>query len=149
MNKSFMMKTAQVQRKCYIIDANNEILGKIATKAATILRGKHKPTFTPNVDTGDMVVVINAEKVRVTGKKLQQKEYQRFSGYPSGQKSVKLEDMLKKAPKEVIRLAVNRMIPSGALGNQMRTKLKVYVGDKHPHQAQKPEKIEISIKGNN
>lgn len=143
MQKTYMAKASDVERKCYIIDAQDKILGKVATKAATILRGKHKATFTPHVDTGDMVIVTNAEKVKVTGKKLQQKEYQRYSGYPSGQKTMKLEVMLKKAPTEVIRLAIKRMIPSGPLGNQMRTKLKIYKGDVHPHQAQKPIPLEV------
>lgn len=141
--KTYMAKASEVERKCYLIDANNKILGRIATKAAVILRGKHKSTFTPHVDTGDMVVIINAEKVKVTGNKFKQKEYQRYSGYHSGQKIVKLEDMLKRAPTQVLRLAVNRMIPSGPLGNQIKTKLKIYKGDKHPHQAQKPIVLEI------
>ena len=141
--KTFMAKASQVDRKCYLIDANNKILGRVAAKAASILRGKHKPIFTPHVDTGDMVIIINAEKVKVTGNKLKQKEYQRYSGYHSGQKSVKLEEMLKKAPTQVIRLAVTRMIPSGALGNQAKTKLKIYKGDAHPHQAQNPIALEI------
>lgn len=142
--KTYMAKLSEVERKCYVIDAKDQILGRIATKAATILRGKHKPSYTPHVDTGDMVVIINAEKVKVTGNKLSQKEYKRYSGYPSGQKTVKLETMLEKAPTEVIRLAVNRMIPSGALGNKMRSKLKVYKGEEHPHVAQKPEPLEIA-----
>ncbi len=133
-----MAKASEIERKCYIIDAKDKILGRIAAKAATILRGKHKAIYTPHVDTGDMVVIINAEKVKVTGKKLEQKEYQRYSGYPSGQKSVKLSVMLEKAPTRVLRLAINRMIPSGPLGNQVKTKLKIYAGDQHPHQAQKP-----------
>jgi len=142
-NKTYMAKASEVDRKCYLIDAQDKILGRVAAKAATILRGKHKTTYTPHVDTGDMIVIINAEKVRVTGKKLQQKEYQRYSGYHSGQKSVKLEEMLKRAPTKVLQLAINRMIPSGPLGNQVKTKLKIYEGDKHPHQAQKPIPLEI------
>lgn len=141
--KTYMANAATVERKCYIIDATDQVLGRLAAKAATILRGKHKPTFTPHCDTGDQVIVINAEKIRVTGDKLNAKEYQRYSGYPSGQKSVKLKDMMNKSPEKVIQLAVNRMIPSGALGNKMRTKLKVYAGDSHPHQAQKPIPLEI------
>ncbi len=141
--KTYMANAATVERKCYVIDAKDQVLGRLAAKAATILRGKHKPTFTPHCDTGDQVIVINAEKIRVTGNKLNDKEYQRYSGYPSGQKSVKLKVMLEKAPEQVIRLAVNRMIPSGPLGNKMRTKLKVYAGDSHPHQAQKPIPLEI------
>jgi len=141
--KSYMAKVGETEQKCYIIDATNKILGKIATKAATILRGKHKPTFTPHIDTGDMVVIINAEKIQVTGNKLKQKEYQRYSGYHSGQKIVILEDMLKNAPTQVLRLAINRMIPSGPLGNKVKTKLKIYAGAKHPHAAQKPIPLEI------
>lgn len=143
MNTTYMAKSTEVEQKCYVIDAQDKILGKVAVKAADLLRGKGKPTYTPHVDSGDMVVVINAEKVRVSGQKLQQKTYQRYSGYPSGQKSVTLETMLKKAPHKVIELAVKRMIPSGALGNKIYTKLKVYAGDQHPHAAQKPITVEI------
>ena len=141
--KTYMAKSTEVECKCYLIDANNKVLGKIATKAATILRGKHKPTFTPHVDTGDMVVIINAEKVAVTGKKLEQKEYQRYSGYHGGQKIMKLKEMLKRAPTQVLKLAITRMIPSGPLGNKVKTKLKIYAGDQHPHAAQKPISLEI------
>ncbi len=142
-NKTYMAKATEVDRKCYIIDAQDKVLGKIAAKAATILRGKHKPTYTPHVDTGDMVIIINAEKVKVTGNKLKNKTYQRYSGYHSGQKTIVLEDLLKRAPEKVMQLAVYRMIPSGPLGNQVKTKLKIYAGDKHPHQAQKPIPLEI------
>ncbi len=138
-----MAKDATVERKCYIIDAKDKILGRIATKAATILRGKHKPTYTPHVDTGDMVIIINAEKFRVTGNKMEQKEYQRYSGYHGGQKIMKLEEMLKRAPTQPLRLAINRMIPSGPLGNKVKTKLKIYAGEDHPHTAQKPIPLEI------
>ena len=138
-----MAKANEVERKCYVIDAKDQILGKVAAKAAVVLRGKHKTIFTPHVDTGDYVVIINAAKVRVTGNKLQQKEYQRYSGYPSGQRIVKLADMLANKPTKVIELAVKRMIPSGALGNKVLTKLKIYADEKHPHQAQKPIPLEI------
>ncbi len=141
--KTYMAKAQTVERKCYLIDATDKVLGKIATKAATILRGKHKPTFTPHVDTGDMVVIINAEKVAVTGKKLEQKEYQRYSGYHGGQKIMKLDEMLKRAPTKVLELAITRMIPSGPLGNQVKTKLKIYAGNQHPHASQKPIPLEI------
>ncbi len=141
--KTYMAKVGEVEKKCYLIDAKDKILGRVAAKCATILRGKHKPQFTPFVDTGDMVIIINAEKIRVTGKKLTDKVYQRYSGYPSGQKSVRLEEMLAKRPTEVLTLAVKRMIPHGALGNKVETKLHVYAGDKHPHQAQKPILLEI------
>ena len=141
--KTYMAKAGDVEQKCYLIDAKDKILGRIATKAATILRGKHKPTFTPHVDTGDMVVIINAEKVAVTGNKLQQKEYQRYSGYHGGQKIMKLDEMLKRAPTQVLHLAITRMIPSGPLGNKVKTKLKIYAGENHPHKAQKPIALEI------
>ena len=138
-----MAKDSEVECKCYLIDAKDKILGRIATKAATILRGKHKPMFTPHVDTGDMVVIINAEKVKVTGNKLQQKQYQRYSGYHGGQKTMRLDEMLNRAPAQVLRLAITRMIPSGALGNKIKTKLKIYAGDKHPHSSQKPIPLDI------
>jgi len=141
--KSYIAKKNEFERKCYVIDANGKILGKIATKAATILRGKHKAIYTPNMDAGDMVVVINAEKIRVSGKKMKDKIYQRYTGYPSGQRCVALEDMLKKAPTKVLELAIKRMIPRGALGSAVRRKLKIYAGEAHPHQAQKPVAIEI------
>jgi len=141
--KTYMAKAHEVERKCYLIDAKDKVLGKIATKAATILRGKHKPTYTPHVDTGDTVVIINAEKVAVTGNKLKQKEYQRYSGYHGGQKIMKLNEMLKRAPTKVLELAITRMIPSGPLGSKVKKKLKIYAGDKHPHAAQKPIPLEI------
>ena len=141
--KTYLPKVEELQHKCYIIDATDKILGKVAVRAATILRGKNKPIFTPHLDTGDNVVIINAEKVKVTGKKLQQKKYLRYSGYPSGQKSVTLENMLAKAPTKVLQLAINRMIPQGRLGNKIRGHVRIYAGDKHPHQAQKPITVEL------
>ena len=138
MNKTYIAKPQDVIKQYYILDAKDKILGRVATKAAILLRGKHKPIFTPHVDTGDMVVVINADKVRVTGKKLTDKEYQRYSGYPSGQKRVKLADMLAQKPTEVLHLAIKRMIPQNKLGDKVLKKLRIYAGDKHPHQAQKP-----------
>jgi len=141
--KTYMVKASEVKRQCYLIDAKDKILGRVAAKTAHILRGKHKTTFTPNVDTGDQVIIINADKIRVTGKKLQDKIYQRYSGYPSGQKRVPLEDMLKISPEKVMELAVFRMIQRGALGDAIRRKLKIYVGDQHPHQAQKPILLEL------
>ena len=136
--KTYMAKASEVTRKCYVLDANNQILGRIATKAAALLRGKHKAMFTPNIDTGDVVIIINADKIRVTGKKMTQKEYQRYTGYPGGRRLTKLEDMLQRRPTVAMKLAVERMIPSGPLGDKIRRKLRVYAGDKHPHQAQKP-----------
>ncbi|MGE0267192.1 MAG: 50S ribosomal protein L13 [Candidatus Omnitrophota bacterium] len=141
--KTFMAKSNEVERKCYLIDAKDKVLGKVATKAAVILRGKHKAIYTPHADTGDQVIIINAEKIAVTGNKLETKEYQKYTGYPSGQRIIKLKDFLKKSPAKVIQLAINRMIPSGALGNKAKSKLKIYAGDKHPHQAQKPILLEI------
>lgn len=141
--KTYMANDASIERKCYVIDATDKILGRVAAKAATILRGKHKPTFTPHVDTGDMVIITNAEKVRVSGKKYTDKEYQRFSGYPSGQKIIKFKDLQAKAPEKIVELAVFRMIQSGPLGNKIKTKLKVYAGSEHPHAAQKPIPLEI------
>lgn len=142
-HKTYMAKTNELAKKCYLIDAKDKILGRVATQCAVLLRGKNKPQFTPNVDTGDVVVVINADKIRVTGKKLNDKVYLRYTGYSSGQRRVRLEEMLKKQPTQVIQLAVNRMIPSGRLGNAIRKKLRVYAGDKHPHAAQKPISVEI------
>lgn len=143
MQKSFMAKSNEVERKTYLIDAENKILGKVATKAAVLLRGKHKTIFTPHVDTGDQVIIINAEKVQVSGNKLKNKTYRRYSGYHSGLKELTMENMLKKSPTRVLKLAITRMIPSGPLGNKIKTKLKIYAGDQHPHQAQKPELLEI------
>lgn len=142
--KTFLPDAEKLEKKCYVIDAKDQILGKVATTAATVLRGKHKTIYTPYLDTGDFVVVLNAEKVRVTGKKLTDKVYQTYTGYPGGRRLISLEDLLKKRPTQVIKVAVNRMIPKGALGNKIRTRLRVYVGDKHPHQAQKP--IVLNVK---
>jgi large subunit ribosomal protein L13 len=141
--KTYMARAGEVEQKCYLIDAKEKILGKVAAKAATILRGKHKPIYTPHVDTGDMVVIINAEKFAVSGNKLQTKEYQRYTGYHGGQKRMRLDEMLKRAPTQVLRLAIERMLPSGPLANKVKTKLKIYAGAGHPHAAQKPIALEI------
>ncbi len=138
-----MAKPEDVKRACYVIDAKDKILGHIATKAATILRGKHKTMYTPHIDTGDMVVIINADKFRVTGKKMTDKMYRRVTGYPSGKRVVALQDMLAKRPTEAMKLAVTRMIPTGPLGYKIRTRLRVYSGDQHPHIAQKPILLEV------
>ena len=142
-NKTFLPKVDQIEKKCYVIDANGKILGRVAAKVATLLRGKHKRIYTPHLDTGDFVIVINADKIRVTGNKLQDKIYNRFTGYPSGQRSVRLGDMLKKAPTQAMRLAINRMIPKGPLGNQIRRRVRIYAGNEHPHQAQNPIAFQI------
>ena len=141
--KTYLPKVSELEDKCYLIDANGKTLGRIAAKAASILRGKHKRIYTPFLDTGDMVVIINAAKVHVTGKKLTDKVYQRYTGYPSGQREMTLEVMLKKNPAKVLELAVTRMLPRGPLAYKQVTKLKVYAGDKHPHAAQKPVVLEI------
>ena len=141
--KTNFTKDIQVEHKCFVVDAQDKILGRVAARVAAVLRGKHKPTYTPNVDTGDVVIVINAEKIRVTGKKLTDKLYERYTGYPSGKRVVALGDMLKKRPTTVMYLAVQRMIPSGALGAQVLRKLRVYAGDKHPHAAQNPVALEV------
>jgi large subunit ribosomal protein L13 len=125
--------------KWYIVDAEGEIVGRLATKIASVLRGKHKPNFTPHADTGDYVIVINAEKVRFTGNKLDDKEYQRFSGYPGGLKRRTAKEMLEKRPNQVLELAVKGMLPKTKLGRAQVKKLFLYEGAAHPHQAQKPE----------
>lgn len=137
--KSYIAKPAEVERKWYVIDAEDKTLGKIASEVASILRGKKKPIYTPHVDTGDYVIVINAEKVRVTGKKEEQKIYKSHSGYPGGLKETTLRELRVKKPEEIIRHAVKGMMPKGKLGRQMFKKLKVYAGPEHPHTAQNPE----------
>ncbi len=137
--KTFMASPATIDRKWYVVDAENMTLGRLASEVARILRGKHKPIFTPHADTGDYVIVINAEKVKVTGKKLDQKLYRHHSDYVGGMKETTLREKLAKKPKEVIEHAVKGMLPKGPLGRQMYTKLHVYVGPEHKHAAQKPE----------
>jgi len=138
-----MQKKEEVTRNWYEIDAEGKILGKIATEIAVRLMGKHKPSYTPHVDGGDFVVVVNADKFAVTGKKMLNKKYYRHSGYPGGLKVRSLEEMLEKKPTEVIRKAVERMLPKNKLGNQMINRLKIYTGNEHNHVAQKPERIEL------
>ena len=139
------MKTyypGEIERKWYLIDADGKILGRLATRIATILRGKHKACFTPNVDTGDHVVVINAGKVAVTGKKMEKKEYFSHSGFPGSGKKVKLETLMARTPEKVLMMAVRGMLPHTRLGRAMLHKLKVYRGKEHPHSAQKPVVID-------
>ena len=144
MNKcTVMQKKEEVTRNWYEIDAEGKILGKIATEIAVRLMGKHKPSYTPHVDGGDYVVVINADKFAVTGNKMLDKKYYRHSGYPGGLKFRNLEEMLEKKPTEIIRKAVERMLPKNKLGNQMINRLKIYTGNEHNHVAQKPERIEL------
>jgi large subunit ribosomal protein L13 len=137
--KSFIAKPAEVERKWYVVDADGKNLGRMASQIAAVLRGKNKPTYTPHVDCGDYVIVVNAEKVAVTGKKRQEKIYKRHSGYPGGLKETTLGEMRAKKPEEIILHAVRGMMPKGRLGRQMFKKLKVYAGPEHPHTAQKPE----------
>ena len=137
--KSFMASPATIERKWYVVDATDMTLGRLASEVAKVLRGKNKPTFTPHIDTGDYVIVINAEKIKVTGKKLDQKVYYHHSDYVGGMKEATLRDKLAKKPEEVIELAVKGMLPKGPLGRQMYTKLFVYAGPEHKHAAQKPE----------
>ncbi len=143
MQKTYLPKENEITRKWFLVDANGQILGRLASRIAMILRGKHKAIFTPHMDTGDGVIVINAAKIKVTGKKLTDKVYQRYSGYPGGQREVTLERMLAKSPETVIKLAVSRMLAKGALSEKVIGKLKVYADDKHPHSGLKPEKIEL------
>jgi len=141
--KTFSAKKEEVQRKWYLIDAEDKVLGRMASKIAERLRGKHKPIYTPHVDTGDFIIVTNADKVLLTGKKLKQKIYYRHSGYPGGLKSITTEELKQKKPEELIRLVVKGMLPKNRLGRQMIRKLKVHAGAEHPHQAQNPEVLNI------
>ena len=138
---SFMANPAKVERKWYVVDATGYTLGRLASEVAKVLRGKNKPVFTPHVDTGDYVIIINAEKIKVTGKKLDQKIYYHHSDYVGGMKETTLKEMLAKKPEKVLELAVKGMLPKGPLGREMYTKLHVYAGAEHPHAAQKPETL--------
>lgn len=140
--KTFVATPANRERNWLVVDASGETLGRLATQIADRLRGKHKPQYTPHCDVGDFVVVINAEKIAVTGKKRQEKLYRRHSGYPGGLKTRTLNDMLERKPEEVIRLAVKGMLPRNRLARAQLRKLKVYAGPEHPHAAQQPEKME-------
>ncbi len=143
MRKTLSAKPHEIERTWYVVDAEGKTLGRLATEIARILRGKHKPIYTPHVDTGDYVIVINADKVRVTGNRLDQKMYYRHSGYMGGLKTVSLRRMLETHPERVIEHAVKGMLPKNRLGRQMYKKLKVYASPEHPHQAQKPQPLEL------
>jgi large subunit ribosomal protein L13 len=136
-------KPSEIEREWYVVDAEGQTLGRLASEIAKVLRGKHKPIYTPHLDTGDFVVVINAEKVHVTGRKMDQKMYYRHSGYPGGLTAVTLREQLQKHPTRVIRSAVKGMLPHNRLGRAMMRKLKVYAGDAHPHEAQQPKTLEL------
>jgi large subunit ribosomal protein L13 len=140
--KTYVAKPSDRQRDWLIVDATGQTLGRLATQIADALRGKRKPTYTPHIDTGDFVVVVNAEKIAVTGNKLADKLYHRHSGYPGGLKTRTLNDMLERRPEEVIRIAVKGMLPRNRLARKQLTKLKVYAGPDHPHVAQKPQPME-------
>lgn len=141
--KTFVAKEVGVDKKWYLVDAESKVLGRLASQIAMRLRGKHKPIYTPHADTGDFIVVINAEKVSMTGGKLDQKVYYRHSGYIGGLKEVTAEKMLAKKPERVLRSAVKGMLPKTSLGRRQLKKLKIYSGSEHPHEAQKPEKLEM------
>ena len=140
---TYSPKPGEITRAWHVIDATDVVLGRLAAQAATLLRGKHKPTYAPHIDTGDFVVVVNAEKIAVTGSKRTEKMYYRHSGYPGGLKSRTLNDMLERRPEEVIRLAVKGMLPRNRLARKQLTKLKVYAGPDHPHAAQQPQPLEL------
>ncbi len=143
MKKTYTAKQEDIKMQWYIADAKGKILGRLASKIASILRGKHKPIFTPHIDTGDGVIVINASQIKVTGRKLKQKVYRRYSGYPGGQREVTLEVLLAKSPATVMQLAVQRMLPGGPLGRDMIKKLRVFADDKHDLTGVKPHILEV------
>lgn len=141
--KTYSVKGGEIEHGWYVLDARDQVLGRLATRVATVLRGKHKPTYSPHLDVGDYVVVINAERVRLTGRKADQKEYFRHSGYMGGEKLIPFRRMMKTKPEWVIERAVKGMLPKNALGRQMASKLRVYAGSEHPHQSQNPEPLEL------
>ncbi len=146
MKTTFMAKAQDIKRKWYLVDAEGQTVGRLAAEVAKILRGKNKPIFTPHVDTGDYVIIINAEKVKFTGKKLQKKVYIRHSGYMGGRKEIPAQDMLQKFPERILEHAIKGMLPKNKLGADIYRKLHVYTGDKHPHEAQQPELIKFDIR---
>ena len=141
--KTFVAKEHEIEKNWHLIDASDKVLGRLASEIAKILRGKNKPLFTPHMDAGDYVVVVNAERVVLTGNKLEKKAYYRHSGYVGGLKKTTAKEMLEKSPENLIKFAVKGMLPKTSLGRRQLTKLKVYTGPDHPHQAQQPEKLEI------
>ena len=145
--KTYWAKPKDIKREWYVVDAAGVPLGRLAAKVATILRGKHKAMYTPNIDVGDHVIVINAEKVILTGRKAQNKKYYRHSGYPGGLKEISFEKMIERKPEKVIELAVKGMLPHNSLGRAMYRKLKVYAGSEHPHAAQQPKILDIRAEG--
>lgn len=146
MTKCYLAKPQEVERKWLVVDATDMVLGRMAAKVAALLRGKHKPTYTPNVDTGDHVIIINADKVRITGNKLEGKIKYRHSGYPGGLKEIPFGRLMEKNPAETVRRVIKGMVPHNALGRQIIRKLKVYAGSEHPHEAQQPVDITEQIR---
>ena len=142
---TFMAKKGQLPQRWFLIDATDQVVGRLAEQIATILRGKHRPEYTPHLDTGEYVIVINAAKVRFTGKKLQTKTYQWYTRYPGGLKEVSARDVLASHPERILYEAVRRMVPRNKLGRQQMTKLKIYAGPQHPHQAQQPVELKLSL----
>jgi large subunit ribosomal protein L13 len=140
--RTFTAKETDIEREWYVVDAEGQTLGRLAARIAPILKGKHKPIYTPHLDCGDFVIIVNADKVRVTGRKLDQKFYHHHSGYPGGLKSINLRDQLARHPERVLQAAIRGMLPKNKLGRRMIKKLKVYAGDSHPHQAQRPKPLE-------
>jgi len=145
MSSTFMAKPGQVQQRWFVIDAADQVVGRLAVQIANILRGKHRPEYTPHTDTGEFVIVINAEKVRFTGKKMQTKTYDWYTGHPGGLKTVTARDWIEKHPDRILRKAVERMVPRNKLGRKQMTKLKIYAGPQHPHQAQQPVELKLSL----
>jgi large subunit ribosomal protein L13 len=141
---TFMAKQGEVAQRWWVIDATDQVVGRLAVQIANVLRGKHRPEYTPHLDTGEFVIVINAAKVRFTGKKMQTKTYQAYSHYPGGLKIVTAQDLLAKRPERIIETAVRRMVPRNRLGRQQMTKLKIYAGPTHPHQAQQPQELKLN-----
>lgn len=139
-------KESQVEKKWWVVDAQGQTLGRLASQVASILRGKHKALFTPHIDCGDFVVVVNADKINIAPRRAQQKEYVRYTGYPGGQRITSYRQMMEQHPERIIELAVKRMLPKNRLGRRIITKLKVYAGDTHPHAAQKPQSLELMYK---
>lgn len=141
--KTYVTKPAEVERSWYVVDAEGQTLGRLASQVAAVLRGKHKPIYSPSVDAGDFVIVVNADKIRVTGRRMEQKMYYRHSGYPGGLREINLTDQLQRFPTRPVELAVKGMLPKNKLGRQMFKKLKVYAGPEHPHEAQQPVPMEF------
>lgn len=143
MTRTYMAKNDEIDRKWLLVDAEGAVVGRLATRIARVLMGKHRPTYTPHVDTGDFVVVVNAEKVRLTGRKMDQKVYYHYTGWAGGLRERAVRDVLAEKPEDVIRLAVRRMLPKTRLGRQMLRKLRIYAGPEHPHEAQQPEAVTL------